>query len=188
MVLRMVTSVQNATSNSGDPFGPGSTLQSPLRSDFRCDPCRLRSLRSLRAPLARKADTPCRHSGHGARQHPHFVRRRCRLRRAPGSAPRRATLSARVRTRLPSPPAACCARLPAALAAPPATQSPWRLHSAGFADTDSPIVHTAGFAVPYRPGRLWIHTRRIVDAWCAMAAHGCDRLRLIMIVRTKVRV
>ena len=38
----------------GDPFGPGFPLQSPLRSDFRCNPYRLRSLRSLRAPLARR--------------------------------------------------------------------------------------------------------------------------------------
>ena len=29
---------------SGDPFGPGSPLQSPLRSDFRFHPYRLRSL------------------------------------------------------------------------------------------------------------------------------------------------
>ncbi len=28
----------------GDPFGPGFPLQSPLRSDFRCNPYRLRSL------------------------------------------------------------------------------------------------------------------------------------------------
>ena len=40
------------------------------------------------------------------------------------SAPRRAVVSARVRTLPPTPPAACCARLPAAPAAPPATQSP----------------------------------------------------------------
>ena len=33
---------------------PGFPLQSPLRSDFRCNPSRLRSLRSLRAPLARQ--------------------------------------------------------------------------------------------------------------------------------------
>ena len=33
---------------------PGFPLQSPLRSDFRCNPSRLRSLRSLRGPLARR--------------------------------------------------------------------------------------------------------------------------------------
>ena len=39
---------------------PGFPLQSPLRSDFRCNPSRLRSLRSLRAPLAK--------SGQGGRE------------------------------------------------------------------------------------------------------------------------
>ena len=31
-------------SDLGDPFGPGFPLQSPLRSDFHCNPYRLRSL------------------------------------------------------------------------------------------------------------------------------------------------
>ena len=38
---------------------PGFPLQSPLRSDFHCNPSRLRSLRSLRAPLA--AAVRCAH-------------------------------------------------------------------------------------------------------------------------------
>ena len=44
--------------------------------------------------------------------------------------------------------------------------------------------------LPFRTARggFGFHTRRIQDAWCAMADHGCDRLRCIMIVRTKVRV
>ena len=41
--------------NSGDPFGPGSSLQSPLRSDFRCDPCRLRSQARCALRLPKKA-------------------------------------------------------------------------------------------------------------------------------------
>ena len=47
-----------AKGSLGDPCGPGFTLQSPLRSDFRCNPYRLRSLRSLRAPLAKKGGVP----------------------------------------------------------------------------------------------------------------------------------
>ena len=69
---------------------PGFPLQSPLRSDFRCNPSRLRSLRSLRAPLAGQPDTPCRPSGHRA-GHP--------LRSPRAGAPR----SARRRPRLARP-------------------------------------------------------------------------------------
>ena len=79
---------------------------------------------------------------------------RSNLRFAPISA---AIPLASVRVRSP-PSAACFARLPAAPAAPPATQSPWRLHSAGFPGVDSPIAHTAGSAVLTARGGLGFHT------------------------------
>ena len=85
----------------------------------------------------------------------HSVRRRCRLRRAPACAPRPALVPARVPTLPPPPPAACCARLPAAPSAPRATQSPWRLPSAGIAGVDSP------FALPRIPGCFYA-LRRLV--------------------------
>ena len=101
----------------------------------------------------------------------HSVPRRCRLRRAPACAPRPALVPAQVRTLVPTlpppPPATCYARLPAAPAAPPATQSPWRLPSAGFADVDSPIAHTADLAVLTARGGLGFHTRRTFGAWRA---------------------
>ena len=156
----------------GDPFGPGFPLQSPLRSDFRCNPYRLRSLtltarsacppgweavpkfltrcpasavRSSRPPL-RAADSPRRVPlpRHApAHRSLHFPPRRCGLRPSPGCAPRRAPVPAQVRAPLPTPPAARFARLPPALSAVPATQAPWRLPSAGFAGVDSLIAHTA---------------------------------------------
>ena len=110
------------------------------------------------------ASVPCSRFAH---RPSHCVRRRCRRRRAPGdappasfvrallrsatafrSAPRRALVSALLRTLPSAPPAACCARLPAAPAAPSATQSPWRLLSAGFPGVDSP------FALPRIRGYL----------------------------------
>ena len=167
---------------------PGFPLQSPLRSDFRCNPSRLRSLRSLRAPLAAavrcahrrcRTDTPlprfdgvvpmtavassrrrCAPRSSGR----HSVRRRCRLRRPPARALPGAVVSAPVRTPPPSPPAAFCARLPAAPAALPATQSPWRLPSAGFAGVDSPVASRAD-SRPLTPRRArFSHTPRIDDA------------------------
>ena len=55
VVPMMPTSAKTATSNSGEPLR-GRAFRSNLRSrsDFRCNPSRLRSLRSLRAPLARR--------------------------------------------------------------------------------------------------------------------------------------
>ena len=66
--------------DSGRPASrPGFPLQSPLRSDFRCNlrfapisaaiPVASARSRSLRAPLAEDPDTPCRPSGHRA-EHP----------------------------------------------------------------------------------------------------------------------
>ena len=49
------SSVHLRQGNSGEPFGPGSSLQSPLRSDFRCDPFRLRSQARCALRLPRKA-------------------------------------------------------------------------------------------------------------------------------------
>ena len=51
----------NPTSTSARAASrPGFPLQSPLRSDFRSNPSRLRSLRSLRAPLAENPAPPPR--------------------------------------------------------------------------------------------------------------------------------
>ena len=150
----------------------------------RCDHRRVLLAPALRATLvadlASLALAGCAGCGHRLGLGPvHPCAARCRLRRAPArappgavlaalvrallrsapalrSAPRRALLSAPVRTAPPPPPAACYARLPAAPAAPSATQSPWRLPSAGFAGVDSPNVDAAGLAVPDRPGRPWV--------------------------------
>ena len=167
------------------PMSPGAslrdraTLPSPLRGPGPSGgyPSRLHSLRSFRASLGRRlaaltavcptADADATFTGvvrpvaavvscsRFAHRPSHFVLRRCRLRRAPGSAPRPALVSARVRTLPPPPSAACCARLPAAPPATPATHSPWRLHSAGFAGVDSP------FALPRIPGCFYA-LRRVV--------------------------
>ena len=91
--------------------------------------------------LASLAPAGCAGRGHrSGSPRQHFVPRRCRLRRPPARAPRRAVASAQVRTAPPELPAACYARLPAAPAASPATHSPWRLPSAGFPGVDSPIA------------------------------------------------
>ena len=56
--------------------------------------------------------------------------------------------------------------------APPATQSPWRLRSAGFTGVDLPIFHTARIAYPTGRAGLGFHTPRIGDAGCAMRSYG----------------
>ena len=155
----------------GDPFGPGFPLQSPLRSDFRCNPYRLRSLalparsacppggpavpkflrrcpasavRSSRPRFAQRSPRRVPHPRHApVRGSLHFPRRRCGLRPSPGSAPRPALASAPLRAPLPTPPAARCARLPSALSAVPAAQAPRRLHRASRAGVDFPFAHTA---------------------------------------------
>ena len=234
MVPNMDTMSRDHRMSLGASLRDRATLSSPLRGLAPSGgyPSRLRSLRSLRAPLARRLASltaACRtdaagaaFDGIGVTTAAFSSRRRfaprlsqtsprspwpaapaagiasgsvrcapcvagCRLRRAPArappgavlaalvrallrstpalrSAPRRAVVPAPVRALPPPPPAACYARLPAAPAAPPATQSPWRLPSAGFAGVDSPIAHTADSAVLTARGGLWFHTRRIPDA------------------------
>ena len=112
---------------------PGFPLQSPLRSDFRCNPSRLRSLRSLRAPLARQLAAlaaACRTDTFAAtfdriacvtavsssrrRSAPRssrrlVVRRRCRLRRPPARPPPGASPAPLVRALLRSERAPCSA-------------------------------------------------------------------------------
>ena len=155
----------------GDPFGPGFPLQSPLRSDFRCNPYRLRSLalparsacppggpdvpkfltrclasavRSSRPRFAQRSPRHVPHPRHApVRGSLQFPHRRCGLRPSPGCPPRPALASAPLRAPLPTPPAARCARLPSALSAVPAAQAPRRLHRASRAGVDSPFAHTA---------------------------------------------
>ena len=190
MVPNMDTVSRDPTMRLGASLRDRATLSSPLRGLAPSGgyPSRLRSLRSLRAPLARRlADAhrrvPNRHRPRSVRRQCSHHRRAllapalraalvadlaslalagcagcghrhgsprctpcvagCRLRRAPAcaplaslvrallrsapalrSAPRRAVVPAPVRTLPPAPPAACYARLPAAPAAPTATQSP----------------------------------------------------------------
>ena len=65
------------------------------------------------------------------------------------------------------------AALPRAVrSAPPATQSPWRLRSAGFPGVDLPIFHTARIVYPTGRAGLGFHTPRIGDAGCAMRSYG----------------
>ena len=189
----------------GDPLR-GRAFRSNLRFAPISTAIPVASARKLAARSAcRRADTPCRSPGHGARQPPRPARadaarrarrglrlaRPGRLRRAPGCAPRPALVPAQVRTlvrTLPSSPsAACFARLPAAPSAPTATHSPWRLPSAGFPGADFPIAHTAGSAVLTARGGLGFHTRRIPDAHRAMAGHVCDRLANPLIYGGKER-
>ena len=75
-------------------------------------------------------------------------------------------------SRYGSPPAACCARLPAAPSAPTVTQSPWRLPSAGFAGVDFPIAHTARLAVLTARGGFGSHTPRSKLQVRAVGAYG----------------
>ena len=53
--------------------------------------------------------------------------------------------------------------------APPATQLPWRLRSAGFPSVDLPIFHTARIDYLTARGGLGFHTRRSRLLGCAMA-------------------
>ena len=217
-VPKMDTRAVSHTMRLGASLRDRATLPSPLRGLDPSGgyPSRLRSLRSLRAPLARRladAHRRCRSDTVGAAfdtivgttaafsSRRRFAQRssqtsprspwpaapaagiasgsasappaaslaalvRALLRSTPAlrSAPRRAAVPAPVRAPPPPPAAACCARLPAAPGAPPATQSPWRLPSAGFAGVDSPIAHTADSAVLTARGGLGFHTRRISDA------------------------
>ena len=161
-------------------LAPSGGYPSRLRSLRSLRAPLARQLAALVADLASLALAGCAGCGHrhgSSRCTPYVAG--CRLRRTPAralpaaplaalvrallrsapalrSAARRALVSAPVRTLPPAPPAACCARLPAAPSAPPATQSPWRLPSAGFAGVDSPFAHAARRAVPDRPGRLWV--------------------------------
>ena len=79
---------------------------------------------------------------------------------APGLAPRRAL----VPTLLSEPPAPCRARPPAVVSAVPATQSPWRLPSAGFPGADFPIADAASRCLLWTPEAVGSHTPRIDDA------------------------
>ena len=213
-VRKMDAGAVNHTMRLGASLRDRATLPSPLRGLGPSGgyPSRLRSLRSLRAPLARRLATahrrvPVRRLGaldgrlgfatatFSSRRR--FARRssRCRLRRAPGGArpdaplaalvrallrsapalrcaPRRAPVPTPLRSPPPSPAAACCARLPAAPGAPPATQSPWRLPSAGFTGVDSPNLDAAGLAVPTARGGLGSHTPRSALRVCAFGAYG----------------
>ena len=156
MVPKRLTGLPNTTSNSGDPSGPGSTLQSPLRSDFRCDPCRLRSL-ALTARLpstrTRRADTPhtvpdsdhrtscVSGAGFAAHLAPHSCGRHCRRlrQRASHDCPRRCPRSPSLNRRGGSPPPASPASIPPSLIPQFGRSGP---PGAGFGS----------------------HTRRIVDA------------------------
>ena len=71
-----------------------------------------------------------------------------------------AMLPALVQALLRSPPALRPALPRAVRSAPPATQSPWRLRSAGFPGVDLPIFHTARIAYPTGRAGLGFHTRR----------------------------
>ena len=57
--------------------------------------------------------------------------------------------------------------------APPATQSPWRLRSAGFTGVDLPIFHTARIAYPTGRAGLGFHTPRIADAGVPWGRTAC---------------
>ena len=113
--------------------GPGPILQHhpsllhPLTRTARRLRCLCRPQPLRLAPLAVGAAVP-------------LPRRRCGLRPPPASASPPAPMSAPPPAPLPSPPAACFARLPSAPSAVTATQSPWRLLSAGLAGVDSPSL------------------------------------------------
>ena len=57
--------------------------------------------------------------------------------------------------------------------APPATQSPWRLRSAGFPGVDLPIFHTARIDYPTGRAGLGFHTPRIDDAGVPWRSMSC---------------
>ena len=71
-----------------------------------------------------------------------------------------AMLPALVRALLRSPPALRSSLPRAVRSAPSATQSPWRLRSAGFTGVNLPIFHTARIAYPTGRAGLGFHTPR----------------------------
>ena len=200
MVPMMVTSAGIPMMRLGASLRDRATLPSPLRGLGPSGgyPSRLRSLRSLRAPLARRlaslaaacrpdtlaatfdriacvtavSSSRRRFAARSSQPSPRSpfagcagcgqrlglvparpVRRRCALRAAPDSAPRRALRSASVRAAPPPPPAACCAPLPAAPSAPPSAHAPRRLRRAALASADSPFAHAARWPFPTARGR-----------------------------------
>ena len=140
-VPKMDTRAVSHTMRLGASLRDRATLPSPLRGLDPSGgyPSRLRSLRSLRAPLARRLArahrrVPDRRRRRDVQRQRQDHRRvllapalravlaalvRALLRSAPALrfAPRHAPVPAPVRSPPPSPPAACCARLPAAPAA-----------------------------------------------------------------------
>ena len=86
------------------------------------------------------------------------------------------------------PPAAYCARLPAAAAALPAAHTPRRLLSACFAGADTPDRQAVGLGASTGGGALGSHTQRIADTPRAMANHGCDGPGSSTTVRTRARL
>ena len=178
----------------GDPFGPGFPLQSPLRSDFRCNPYRLRELRSLRAPLAKKPDRPCRRSAHRARFNRPVLAPALRAALAASrsasasragapvvalpASPVRASPVTGLRTSVRTTAGATADASGSVLRTTAAGAVRGRRHSIAVAAPIRrvlrrrfPIAHTARFAVPYRPGRLFVHTRRIDDAGRAIGPY-----------------
>ena len=139
---------------------PGFPLQSPLRSDFRCNPSRLRSLRSLRGPLARRfapltsaflATTVAQRAGIRVLPSP---RSALALPRLPWpAAPAPGCASARRRPHSRTPP---CSRRAAAR---PLT-SPRRLPSGSDSGTGLPYVPYSGLGPSYALRRLGSHTPR----------------------------
>ena len=131
------------------------------------------------------------------------MRRRCRLRRSPAraprdappgapvsplvrallrsvrahcSAPRRAVVFAQVRTFPPALPPTCCARPRAAPAALPARSSAAAAPMRRCRRPRFPELRCCSTGRPDRRGGLGSHTRRIVDAQVAVAAHGREQL------------
>ena len=203
MVPNMDTLSRDHRMRLGASLRDRATLPSPLRGLGPSGgyPSRLRSLRSLRAPLARRLAPLTAVAGptrrcfirpHGARHRlvllatalraalvavpaplalagcghrlgssrQHSVRRRCRLRRSPARAPRRALVPAQVRTPPRALASPCCARPRAAPAALPAAQAPRRLRRAAVAGADFPNVDAARLGRPDRRGGLGSHTPR----------------------------
>ncbi len=95
-------------------------------------------------------------------------RRQCGLRPSPASALRRPPVSAP----LPEPPAACFARLPSPPPALTATQSPWRLPSAGFSGAVSPSLVPLVLSFLTACAGFGSHTPRIADAGGAIGTYG----------------
>ncbi len=93
---------------------------------------------------------------------------RCGLRPSPASASRRALVSGPVH----APPPACSARPPSVPSALTATQSPWRLLSAGFSGVDSPSLVPLVLSFLTACAGSGSHTPRINDAGCAIGTFG----------------